>query len=186
MKHCIIYTHPNELSFNHAIKEKVINLINSRGDQYDLIDLYQQQFQPVLSVDDFIALQNGTIVDDLKKHQQLVAEANNLIFIYPIWWFSQPAILKGWIDRVFSSGFAYIDDENGFTPLLTDKSATVIVTLGSQQETLLQYGMDDFIKIMTVGTLNLVGITNINCQQLYEIPSLTDSDRQSLLESITI
>lgn len=186
MKHCIIYAHPNKFSFNHAIKEKVINLINSLSDQYDLIDLYQQQFQPVLSANDFIALQNQTVSDDLKKHQQLVAEADNLIFIYPIWWFGQPAILKGWIDRVFSSGFAYREDENGFMPLLSDKSATLIVTLGSQQETLSQYGIDDFIKIMTVGTLNLVGITNINCQQLYEVPALTETERQNILKNLTL
>ncbi|WP_239323691.1 NAD(P)H-dependent oxidoreductase [Snodgrassella gandavensis] len=186
MKHCIIYAHPNQFSFNHAIKEKVINLINSRGDQYDLIDLYQEQFQPVLSANDFIALQNNTVNEELKRHQKLVSDAQNLIFIYPIWWFGQPAILKGWIDRVFSSGFAYREDEKGFTPLLSDKSATLIVTLGSQKETLLQYGIDDFVKNMTVGTLNLVGISNINCQQLYAVPSLTSSERHTMLENITI
>jgi NAD(P)H dehydrogenase (quinone) len=69
MKHCIIYAHPYELSFNHAIKDKVISLINSRGEQYNLIDLYQQRFQPVLSTDDFIALQNNTVNDDVKSHQ---------------------------------------------------------------------------------------------------------------------
>jgi NAD(P)H dehydrogenase (quinone) len=116
----------------------------------------------------------------------LVTEADNLIFIYPIWWFGQPAILKGWIDRVLSSGFAYKDDENGFTPLLTDKSATLIVTLGSTQEVLLQHDMDDFMKSMIVGTLNLVGISNVNCQQLYEVPTLTDEDRQAMLDNISI
>lgn len=186
MKHCIIYSHPNQFSFNHAIKEKVISLINSRGDQYQLIDLYAQKFQPVLSVDDFIALQNNTVEDDIKKNQSMITEANNLIFIYPVWWYGQPAILKGWIDRVFSSGFAYQDDENGFLPLLTGKTATVIVTLGSQQEILLQYGMDDFMKNMIVGTLNLVGITDVNCQQLYAVPSITAAERQTMLDSITI
>lgn len=186
MKHCIIYAHPSELSFNHAIKEKIISLIDSQGDQYDVIDLYQEQFQPVLSADDFIALQNNTVTEDVKRHQKLVADAQNLIFIYPIWWFNQPAILKGWIDRVFSSGFAYRDDEAGFTPLLSDKSATVIVTLGSQKETLIQYGMDDFMKNMIVGTLNLVGISNVNCQQLYEVPTLTVDDRQTMLDNISI
>ncbi|WP_100149599.1 NAD(P)H-dependent oxidoreductase [Snodgrassella communis] len=186
MKHCIIYAHPYELSFNHAIKDKVISLINSRGEQYNLIDLYQQRFQPVLSTNDFIALQNNTVNDDVKSHQQLVTEADNLIFIYPIWWFGQPAILKGWIDRIFSSGFAYRDDENGFTPLLTDKSATLIVTLGSTQEVLLQHDMNDFMKSMIVGTLNLVGISNVNCQQLYEVPTLTDDERQTMLDNISI
>ncbi|QCT19989.1 NAD(P)H-dependent oxidoreductase [Jejubacter calystegiae] len=186
MKYCIIYAHPNPLSFSHAIKQRVVEIIESRDSICEIIDLYEDNFNPVLNVDDFIALQNGEVLPEVKKYQQQVANADHLIFIYPIWWYGQPAILKGWIDRVFSWGFAYRDDENGFTPLLTDKRATLLLPLGSTKAILEQYDMLRFIDNMIVGTLNLVGISSVNYQPFYGLPALTDEQRRELLEQIVI
>ncbi len=186
MNYCIIYAHPNPLSFSHAIKQRAIDIIESRGDKCELIDLYEDNFNPVLKAEDFIALQNGEALPEVKKYQRQVANADHLIFIYPIWWYGQPAILKGWIDRVFSWGFAYRDDESGFTPLLTKKMATLLVPLGTSKEILEQHDMLRFIDNMIVGTLNLVGISNVNYQPFYALPALTDEQRRELLEKIVI
>ncbi|EHT04845.1 hypothetical protein HMPREF9694_05590 [Klebsiella michiganensis] len=186
MKYCVIYAHPNPSSFSHAIKQRVVEIIESHEDTYELIDLYQDNFNPVLNSDDFIALQNGKVLPEVEQYQQQVANADHLIFIYPIWWYGQPAILKGWIDRVFSWGFAYRDDENGFTPLLTDKKATLLLPLGSSKKILEQYDMLRFIDNMIIGTLNLVGISSVNYQPFYGLPSLTDEQRRELLEQIII
>ena len=65
-----------------------------------VIDLYKEEFDPVSFGDNKIA-------PDVEKHQTLIKDAHCLVFIYPIWWFRAPAILEGWIDRVFTLGFAF-------------------------------------------------------------------------------
>ncbi|MGJ0627845.1 NAD(P)H-dependent oxidoreductase [Xenorhabdus bovienii] len=188
MKHMIIYAHPNPKSFNHAIKEKIISEIGNKGEEYSFISLYDEKFNPVLASSDFEALHRGEVLPDVAKSQSMIKEADHLIFIYPIWWFGQPAILKGWIDRVFSNGFAYYEDDKIFTPFLTDKSATVYVTLGTAKEVLVQNDMeiDNFMRDMTLGTLGLVGIYPVNVVPFYAIPTISDGERNSMLESIVI
>ncbi|WP_338883908.1 MULTISPECIES: NAD(P)H-dependent oxidoreductase [Xenorhabdus] len=188
MKHMVIYAHPNPKSFNHAIKEKIISEIVKKGEEYHFISLYDEKFNPVLDSPDFEALHRGEVSPDLVKSQAMVKESDHLIFIYPIWWFGQPAILKGWIDRVFSNGFAYYEDEKTFMPYLTGKSATVYVTLGTEKNILVQNGMevDHFMRSMTLGTLELVGISPVNVIPFYAIPKITDEERKIMLESIVI
>ncbi|MBI6548095.1 NAD(P)H-dependent oxidoreductase [Xenorhabdus sp. VLS] len=188
MKHMIIYAHPNPKSFNYAIKERIIDEIVNKGDEYSFISLYDEKFNPVLASPDFEALHRGEVLPDVAKSQAMVKEADHLIFIYPIWWFGQPAILKGWIDRVFSNGFAYYEDEKVFTPHLTGKSATVFITLGTAEQVLVQNDMelDNFMRDMTLGTLGLVGIYPTKVVPFYAIPKISDEERKALLESIVI
>ncbi|CAM3374177.1 Putative NADPH-quinone reductase, YabF family (fragment) [Xenorhabdus nematophila ATCC 19061] len=137
---------------------------------------------------DFEALHRGEVLPDVAKSLAMVKEADHLIFIYSVWWFGQPAILKGWIDRVFSNGFAYYEDEKGFTPYLTGKSATIFITLGTPEQVLAQNDMelDHFMRGMTLGTLGLVGIYPTKIVPFYAIPKSSDEERRMMLESVTI
>lgn len=98
----IIYSHPNPKSFNAAIKQTVEEFLKEKGIEYSIRDLYIIGFNPVLSADDFIALQQGNSLEDVKKEQEFIKNADILILIFPMWWYSFPAILKGYIDGVFS------------------------------------------------------------------------------------
>ncbi|WP_340621191.1 NAD(P)H-dependent oxidoreductase [Xenorhabdus siamensis] len=142
----------------------------------------------MLDSPDFEALHQGEVLPDIAKSQAIVKKSDHLIFIYPIWWFSQPAILKGWIDRVFSNGFAYHEDENTFIPYLTGKSATVYITLGTEKNILVQNGMevDHFMCSMTLGTLELVGISPVNVIPFYAVSKISNEERKIMLESIVI
>lgn len=186
MKHCIIYAHPNPSSFCNALKQKVVSLLEERNENYSVIDLYADKFDPILDCDDFLDIQNDKSSEDIEKYQSLIADATHLIFIYPIWWFGQPAILKGWIDRVFSPGFAYRNDEDGFHPLLIDKKASVFFPMGSSREILVQHHMHNFMDNMIIGTLNLVGITEVNSQPFYSLPTLSDEERHALLDQLVL
>ncbi len=132
MKILIVYAHPNKKSFNHAELEHIKSGLDQSGEHtYQIVDLYEEQFNPVLTFNE-----NKRRVDlvndpEMKKYRDLVQEANHLIFIYPIWWYGPPAILKGFIDRVLVKGFAYTYE--GFLPkgLLSGKTAWVVYTLDS-------------------------------------------------------
>ena len=128
----LIYGHPKTpTSFNYSLKEKLVSALKNRGHSVLVRDLYEVSFNPLLSSDDLAKLHNREIPNDIKKEQEFIKNADVIIFIYPIWWAGSPAIIKGYIDRVFSYGFAYMYKGNKVVGLLTDKRAVIINSNGS-------------------------------------------------------
>jgi NAD(P)H dehydrogenase (quinone) len=186
MKHLVIYTHPNPESFNHAILDTVVQTLEERGDEVRVSDLYAQDFSTVLGASDFIAFGEGNTPEDIQKEQDSITWADNLIFIYPTWWFNRPAMLQGWIDRVFAHGFAFNEDENGFEALLAGKTANLFVTFGGKEEDIIEaFGSVDATMVsMTLGTLGLVGIDPVRPLYLFEVPTITDGQRHVMLDEV--
>ena len=131
----LVYGHPKTpTSFNFSLKEKLVSVLKSKGYNVLVRDLYEVSFNPLLSSEDLAKLHNNEIPDDIKQEQEFIKNADVIIFIYPIWWAGSPAIIKGYIDRVFSDGFAYMYRGNKVVGLLTDKRAIVINSNGSPYE----------------------------------------------------
>lgn len=128
MQHLIIYSHLNPTSFTKAIVDEVEKNAIASGDEVKIIDLYGDQFNPVLGMPDIAHQFMGqTMPDDVKKYQDMITWADHLTVVYPMWWGQMPAMLKGFIDRVFSYGFAFSISENGAQALLKGKTASVFV-----------------------------------------------------------
>ena len=128
----LVYGHPKTpTSFNFSLKEKLESVLKSKGHRVLVRDLYEVSFNPLLSSDDLAKLHSGEIPEDIRREQEFIKNADVIIFIYPIWWAGSPAIIKGYIDRVFSYGFAYMYKGNKVVGLLTDKSAIIINSNGS-------------------------------------------------------
>lgn len=102
MNHLIIYAHPSSASFSNAILEKVKECSMKKGCKTEVRDLYSIGFDPILRAADFEGLCGGNTPEDIKREQNYIEWADLITFIYPIWWTGMPAILKGYIDRVFS------------------------------------------------------------------------------------
>jgi Putative NADPH-quinone reductase (modulator of drug activity B) len=133
MRCFVIYAHLNPFSFNHAIKEEVERLLKELGHEVKVSDLYEMDFKAVLKPEDINLMYSGTTAADVKAEQEKITWAERLILVYPIWWTGFPAILKGYIDRVFSYGFAYSFDEKGRIQLLKGKKALLISTHGQPE-----------------------------------------------------
>eukprot|EP01107_Rhizomastix_libera_P015954 TRINITY_DN635_c3_g1_i3.p1 TRINITY_DN635_c3_g1~~TRINITY_DN635_c3_g1_i3.p1 ORF type:complete len:123 (+),score=19.25 TRINITY_DN635_c3_g1_i3:146-514(+) len=99
MSTVIIYAHPKETSFNHAILKSVTDHLDKKHEKYVVRDLYAMKFNPV----DYADQSN----EDVAVEQKIIKEAKRIVIIAPMYWYSFPAILKGYIDRVFTYGFAY-------------------------------------------------------------------------------
>ena len=140
MKHLIIYCHPNNQSLNHQLKQTVLNVL--QGQDVQLRDLYQLDFNPVLSLQDMEGQRKGVVADDVRKEQEFITNADLITFIYPIWWTGLPAMVKGYIDRVLSYGFAYRYDQGIQKGLLTRKKVIIINTHGKSKEEYAASGMD--------------------------------------------
>ncbi|CAA7386828.1 NAD(P)H-dependent oxidoreductase [Chryseobacterium fistulae] len=147
MRHLIIYAHPNENSLNHHLLQTVIESLQSDGHEIEVRDLNQINFNPVLSLQDMQEQRLGKVAEDITIEQDFISWAEHITFIYPIWWTGMPAIMKGYIDRVFSYGFAYRYDQGVQKGLLKEKQTVIINTHGKSHEEYASLGMDKALSL---------------------------------------
>lgn len=119
----IVHAHPEEKSFNSALKNTAQEYFISQGAEVVVSDLYKMNFNPVGGKHDFTeisnpdffkyqmeqvnAFQNNLFVEEVKQEMENFLWADTVIFNFPLWWFGLPAILKGWVDRIFAMGVTY-------------------------------------------------------------------------------
>ncbi len=130
MKVAIIYSNHQSGNFNEQLLNRLKEQLLNDGHEFVIRDLYALDFNPVLRTSDFEKNAAGQPAEDIAKEQSFVRWADILLFIYPVWWGGMPAIVKGYIDRIFSWGFAYKSSGKGVYPLLSDKKAIVMSTMG--------------------------------------------------------
>ena len=130
MKRLIIFSHPSKNSFNFSITKKIIEISQKNNIEIDFLDLYEKP-------QNFLRYENQKNIDfepQRENIQKRISEADELIFVYPIWWNDVPAILKNFFDQNFSSWFAfkYIDWKPKW--LLEWKSARVFCTAAGNKD----------------------------------------------------
>lgn len=185
MKTLIIFAHPNPASFNAAILGAVKEELEKKGVETRIKDLYAMNWNPVLGAGDFQRLLAGNVPEDIAREQADISWADQLILISPVWWFSIPAILKGYVDRVFSMGFAYEYAEIGPRGLLSGKKVKIITTSGALEEHDKHTGMTGSIKASVAGGIfGFCGFDEIKYKNCYGVPSVTDPERQKMLLEI--
>lgn len=163
MKILIVYAHPEPHSFNSALLERAKITLLTRGDEVQVSDLYAMNFNPVPSRADFTdaptnvpldyyaeqkrAYEAGTLADDIKAEIEKVAWCDLLILQFPLYWFGMPAILKGWVDRVFVPGFAFGGgawyDRGG----LTGKRAVIATTMAAFPQMMAPDGINGLLDV---------------------------------------
>lgn len=139
-----VLAHPRNESLNHHLSRVGVDTLRDEGWAVDHLDLYAERFDPVL-VDEGGA--------DVAAHQARLREADLLVLQFPLWWYGTPAILKGWIDRVFEAGFAYdvLDPVTGRARKYGDgglagKRALAVVTAGDRPGSLQSRGISGSIE----------------------------------------
>lgn len=104
----IVVTNPNPGSFSHSVAAEVAEGVKASGATFEIADLAAEGFDPRFSAADIAAhLREGPSPEDVVAEQARIDRADALVLVYPVYWWSMPGLLKGWIDRVFSNGWAY-------------------------------------------------------------------------------
>jgi NAD(P)H dehydrogenase (quinone) len=119
----IVYAHPEPLSLNGALKNFMVRKLEDDGHKVQVSDLYAINWKAALDAADSLdapadgrltitqasrqAFEAGRQSEDIAREQQKLMWADTVILQFPLWWFSMPAILKGWVERVYAYGFAY-------------------------------------------------------------------------------
>jgi NAD(P)H dehydrogenase (quinone) len=131
----VVTAHPLKNSLCGLFSETVTSSLGNMGHVVQLEDLYQNQFDPVLSIDERISYyKEGYDSSKVSPEVEKLVNSDALVLIFPTWWFGFPAILKGWFDRVWAPGVAYdhADDYGPIKPKLINlKKTFVVTTLGA-------------------------------------------------------
>jgi NAD(P)H dehydrogenase (quinone) len=154
----IVYAHEEPRSFNAALKNTAIKTLEGQGHHVVVSDLYRMKWKAVADGEDFlqrrdphflkrqaeekVAGELGTLAHDILQEQDKLKACDLLLLQFPLWWFGMPAILKGWVDRVLTMGFAYGGgkwyDQGG----LRGRKAMVCVTTGGPEPAYLERGIN--------------------------------------------
>ena len=164
----IVFSHPWHGSFNKAVLDTVTQTLAGLQEPYHVIDLHQDKFDPVLGQPDLEVFSKGHHADPLVgKYQQILLKSDKIILVFPIWWFSPPAMVKGFWDKVMLKNFAYTQTENGLEGQLDNiRQALVLTTSNSPTQFIRQEAGNAIEGTFFNGQLAQVGIQNprwINC-----------------------
>ncbi|MEN9808879.1 MAG: hypothetical protein RLZZ488_446 [Pseudomonadota bacterium] len=185
MKNLIVLCHPNPMSFTYAICKEIETALKAKGESFITRNLYEMNFNPILSGADFAQLNAGKIPFDIAEEQKHIASAQNIIFVYPIWWTGLPAMLKGYVDRVFLKGFAWDFDNNGLKKLLTGKRALLVSCHGNPREYYESVGMYNAMNMTSNnGIFEFCGVEVAAHQYFDSVPSSTEETRKQMLAQV--
>ncbi len=158
MKILLVFAHPESRSLNGALRDVAVEELKLQGHEVRVSDLYSQRWKSEVDGADFPAVPPdarlrpaaasaeafaaGALTEDVKAEQEKLLWADALILQFPLWWYAMPAILKGWVDRVYAYGFAYGVGEHSDTHwgdrfgegIFAGKCAMLIVTTGGWEE----------------------------------------------------
>lgn len=146
MKHVVILAHPNRHSFNGTLAAAYCTAVKLLGDQALLRDLYGLEFKPSLQMVELPFGPEFRPGDDVAAERSLIADADVYALVYPLWLNAPPAMMKGYLERVFGYGFAYGRDGHGSEPLLTGKKLISITTSGDPLHWVRQTGAFDALR----------------------------------------
>lgn len=164
MNTLVIYTHPNHQSLSYAFLQEVLrgSRDNAAVAEIKVLDLYEEGFDPVLVFNEQKRRRDMHTDPKLEVYREQLKWADKIVLVYPIWWGRPPAMLMGYIDQMFASGFAY-KDKGGMLPegLLKGKSVVCIsVMKGPAHYPLLWLGNAHKI-LMRKALFNYVGIRKV-------------------------
>ena len=178
----IIFAHPYNKSFNKVILNNAVEKLDEMQEKYTIIDLNKDGFNPVMTEEELSLYSQGKSIDPLVlKYQEILKNTDELILIFPIWWMSLPAILKGFLDKVMLRGFAYESGKYGIKGLLPIKSAKMITTAEAPKFLLNIMG---FGMTMRKANLGGVGIKNTKWIHYSLRAKGKDEDRKKFLEKV--
>lgn len=180
MKTLIVYASPNKNGHCAQILQEVTARLSSENQSFEVLDLYSIKYSPVLPAAELYTIGNKKINGQNLKFQEMISNSDRLIFIYPLWWGSMPAILKGFFDRVFTPHFAYQFSHKGIPEgLLKGKKAAVFVSSASSNTIKLIFSQNRSSALIRDDVLKFCGIS----AKVYPIDKavlLDDSQKQKI------
>jgi putative NADPH-quinone reductase len=187
MQVSVVLAHPNPQSFNHAIARAAIGELKRNGLQIVFHDLYAEGFDPILPADEIP--EGAPLPKEVELHCREISNAHGIIIVHPNWWGQPPAILKGWVDRVFRPGITYqfLEGDKGEgipVGLLKAKAALVFNTSNTPTERETKVFGDPLELLWKNCIFGLCGVENFYRKMFNVIVTSTLDQRQEWLTEV--
>ncbi|KAE8299236.1 NAD(P)H dehydrogenase [quinone] 1 [Larimichthys crocea] len=200
----IVYAHQSSGSFNAAAKDAAVEVLKAKDYAVEVSDLYAMKFKATATAEDItgdvknadhfcyaeetkLAWEAGKLSADITEEQRKLKEADLVILQFPMYWFTLPAIMKGWIDRVLTLGFAFSNEKRYSQGIFKDKKAMLSFTTGSQESMFSANGVNGDMNVtlwpLQHGILHYCGF-QVLAPQIFWAPShVTSEVRGTMLEN---
>jgi NAD(P)H dehydrogenase (quinone) len=177
-----VLDHPDPASFSAAVAHRFMEGTSEAGHTVELADLNAEGFDPRWSRADIDADATGTPPPDIRAEQDRIARADAIAFVFPLFWWGMPAMTKGWVDRVWSWGWAYdqLDDPN--LSLQRPRAGVLLVPAGARSDEMEKRGYQAALETAWIdGTFGYFGFAR---RELVVLNGSTGSDarRAALLD----
>lgn len=197
----IVYAHQEPNSFNGCLKKVAVEELSKQGCHVTVSDLYAMNFEPRATKEDITgslsnpeffnygleaheACKKGSLSSDIMEEQKKVQEADLVIFQFPLYWFSVPAILKGWMDRVLCQGFAFDFPKFYDSGFLQGKLAILSLTTGGAAEMYSKSGVSGDVRYLLWplqhGTLHFCGFKVLAPQISFSPEAASEEERKKM------
>jgi NAD(P)H dehydrogenase (quinone) len=179
-----VFCHPRRDSFTGALLDSFAAGIAEAGHEMELADLYREGFDPSFRPEDYAQFRSEPMPEKILAEQRRVERADALAFVFPVWWWSFPAMLKGWIDRVWSEGWAY-----NFTPerskgLLRDRPTILLGSAATSAPTYRKYRYDEAMRVqIDIGILSYCGIRSVATHIFHDVDADAEARHRHLLRA---
>lgn len=185
MRALVLYAHPCEESFGAALHTKVVETLTARGWDVDDCDLYAENFQPVLTTEERRAYHDEPKnCGPVQPYVDRLRAAEALIFSFPVWNFGYPAILKGFLDRVFLPGVSFKIVDGKVAPNMTHiRKLAAVTTYGGTRWRAFGAG-DPPRKHFTRAVWHVTRPETMKYLALYDMNRATDAQRAAFLDKV--
>ncbi|MET9374728.1 NAD(P)H oxidoreductase [Streptomyces sp. NPDC002992] len=162
----LVHAHPRTDSLTAQVATLLHARLKDEGGTVDVLDLYAEGFDPVLHPADEPDWENRekAYSPEVHAHMDRILAADDIVIVFPVWWMAPPAVLKGWIDRVWNYGFAYGRSK----PRLASKRMLWLALMGSPLEDIEKLGLDTVLETqLRLGVSEYCGITDSAVRVVY-------------------
>jgi NAD(P)H dehydrogenase (quinone) len=177
---------PHKRSFTAAVAATAIRGLLQAGHEVDVIDLHADGFNPVMTAADLAAWRGKTVVEEAAlNYQQRLMAADHVVFAFPIWWESMPAMTKGFLDKVMTKGIVYSETKPGrpFKNGLKNLRGVTLMTVMATPDFLYRWLFGNPItKIIFRGTFRKIGVRNLEWMNFSNPTGKTPAQRTKILE----
>ncbi|WP_227271060.1 NAD(P)H-dependent oxidoreductase [Roseobacter weihaiensis] len=187
MRLLTIFAHPFRNKYPSAVMDAFHAPLIEAGMDVDILDLQQEEFDPRFTEEDHAHFWGGPIPTAVAAAHARVNNADRLAFIFPVYWWGMPAVMKGWIERVFTQGWAYkfgdgVEDrgKGAKSSLLGNKPTVLIGIGGSKEATYRKYGYDDAMRTqIDVGTFAYCGLADVESHLIFDVEGDHNADKRA-------
>jgi len=185
VKILVLLAHPQPGSFNHALAERAVSTLAACGHEVVFHDLQAEGFDPVLPPAEIAT--DAAIDPEIARHCEELAAAEGIVVVHPDWWGQPPAVLKGWIDRVFRPEIAYrfLDGDSGEgipEGLLKAKTAVVLNTSNTEPKRELAVFGDPLEVLWKNCVFDFCGVEDVRRHNFSVVVTSSDEERAAWLE----